>query len=49
MNNLDIETNKADDRAYSALLDIPIQDYSVCYDENGVEIQSTTTSFSEQN
>lgn len=27
------------ERAHSALLDIPIQNYSTCYDENGIEIK----------
>ena len=30
--------NTDDEQAHAAILDIPIQDYSVCYDENGIEI-----------
>lgn len=30
----------SDSKAHSALLDIPLQDYSTCYDENGIEIAS---------
>lgn len=32
--------NKADEQAYAVLLNIPIQDYSICYDENGIEINN---------
>jgi hypothetical protein len=27
-----------DEQSHAALLGIPIQDYSICYDENGIEI-----------